>query len=114
MPRFNGVSHARLARKQIGSVGLSDRITVHDVDFAAILPSLTAGYGIVFFDGFAPDMLMLDTLSEILDPGGMLVCANLGLASNRLRVMALLDDIAVWTKEDPIEGGATIVRVKRR
>jgi len=44
----------------------------------------------------------------------MLVCANQGLASNGRRLMAVLDDIAVWTKEDPIEGGGTVVRVKRR
>ena len=106
--------HARLAREQIGSVGLSDRITVHHGDFAAVLSTLAGGYGIVFFDGFAPDIIVLAWLTEILDPGGMLVCANLGLASNGRRLMALLDDMAVWTKEDPIEGGATVVRVKRR
>jgi len=106
--------HARLALEQIGSVGLSDRITVHHGDFAAVLPTLAAGYGLIFFDGFAPDIIVLEWLTQVLDPGGMLVCANLGLASNRRHLMALLDDTAVWMKEDPIEGGATVVRVKRR
>ncbi|WP_083531311.1 O-methyltransferase [Pararhizobium antarcticum] len=106
--------HARLALEQIGSVGLSDRITVHHGDFAAVLPALAGGYGLIFFDGFAPDIIVLEWLTEVLDPGGMLVCANLGLASNRRHLMALLDDTAVWMKEDPIEGGATVVRVKRR
>ncbi len=106
--------HARLAREQIASVSLSDRIAVHHGDFLMVLPTLPATYDLIFFDGFAPDMAVLHPLTRILKGGGTLVCANLGLADNTRHLTAFLDDASMWTKANPIEGGATVVRVKRR
>ncbi len=105
--------HACLAREKIAAAGLSSRITVHHGDFAAVLTTLTTNYDLIFFDGFAPDRAMLQTLSVILRPGGTLICANLGLAEDHRQLLAFLDDKKLWTKADPIEKGATVVRVKR-
>ena len=103
---------ASLARDQIAAHGLADRVTVHQGDFKAVLPRLTAGYGLVFFDGYAPDVAMLQAIINQLLPGGTLVCANLGLAGahERLRLMAAFDDPARFTQLQPIENGGTVVR----
>ena len=77
-----------------------------------VLPRLTPGYGLVFFDGYAPDSSMLNLIMDNLLPGGMLVCANLGLVSvsERQHLLAMLDDLARFTQYPPIENGGTVVR----
>ena len=105
--------HVLLAREQIASVGLSNRIIVHHGNFTNVLPTLASGYDLVFFDGYAPDMRTLFVLTQMLNPGGTLVCGNLGLADNRKQLVVHLDDTTIWNKSNPIEGGATIVRIKR-
>ena len=107
---------ASLARENIAAVGLADRVTVYFGDFLAVLPELTSGYGLVFFDGYAPDVSMLNAIIDRLLPGGTLVCANLGLASvnDKRRLMAALDDPDLFTKLPPIENGGTVVRRKLR
>src|ERR1700689_3481708 len=46
--------HVRLARENIAAAAMDHRITVHEGDFAAILPTLDPGYDIAFFDGHTP------------------------------------------------------------
>ena len=46
--------HARLARENFAAFGVASRISVHQGDFAQVLPRLAAGYDLAFFDGFAP------------------------------------------------------------
>src|SRR5580700_37812 len=46
--------HVQLARDNIAASGMDHRITVHEGDFAAILPTLDPGYDVVFFDGGTP------------------------------------------------------------
>src|ERR1700728_5421895 len=46
--------HVRLARENIAAAAMDHRITVHEGDFAAILPTLDPGYDVAFFDGQAP------------------------------------------------------------
>ena len=105
--------HVLLARERIASVGLSTRIIVHHGDFTKVLPTLASGYDLVFFDGYEPDMRTLRVLTQMLNSGGTLVCGNLGLADNSNTLLAYLNDNAIWNKANPIEGGATIVRIKR-
>ena len=107
-------THASLAQQHIASVGLSERISVHHGTFSTVLPTLPSGYDLVFFDGYAPDVATLDRLTEILNVGGTLVCANLGLAADSHHLMKLLNNAAVWIAADPIEGGSTVVRIKKR
>ncbi|MEO8243247.1 MAG: class I SAM-dependent methyltransferase [bacterium] len=107
---------AGLARDNIAVAGLADRVTVHQGDFMAVLARLTAGYGLVFFDGYAPDLSMLNAIIDRLSPGGTLVCANLGLAgvNERQRLLATLDDPSQFTQLEPIEKGGTVVRRRLR
>src|SRR5271170_989355 len=41
--------HAELARENIAAAGLDHRITVHEGDFATLLPTLDPGYDVAFF-----------------------------------------------------------------
>lgn len=68
--------HVTLARKAIANAGVDSRITVHEGDFSAVLPTLSPGYDIAFFDGYAPALPELDGLGRVLRPGGLLVSAN--------------------------------------
>ncbi|TXH70460.1 MAG: hypothetical protein E6Q83_06200 [Thiothrix sp.] len=106
--------HVQLAREQIASVGLRDRITVHHGYFEEVLPTLSAGYDLVFFDGFEPSMAILSTLREKLVIGGVLVCANTSLSSGRERraLESYLNDNKLWERKDSLEQGRTLVRVK--
>lgn len=106
--------HVRLARSEIAAVGLAGRISVHQGDFDRALPALPGPYGLVFFDGFAPDAALLDLLIARLGPGGTLVCANLQLADPETlaSLMARLDDPARWRTLPSIEDGGTVVRVR--
>ena len=46
--------HVALARENIAAAALDHRITVHEGEFAKILPTLDPGYDLAFFDGNAP------------------------------------------------------------
>ena len=46
--------HVQLARANIAAAALDHRITVHEGDFAAVLPTLDPGYDLAFFDGHTP------------------------------------------------------------
>ena len=71
--------HVRLARANISAAGKTDRITVHEGDFEAVLPSLTPGYDLVFFDGYAPTLPIMTEVKRLLGNGGVLISANLNL-----------------------------------
>lgn len=103
---------APLARDNITAVGIADRVTVHEGDFMAVLAGLTEGYGLVFFDGYAPDLPLMNAILERLLPGGTLVCANLGLVrlSERRGLLAMLDDPSRFAQHPAIENGGTVVR----
>src|SRR6202050_3427960 len=69
--------HVRLARENIAGASMDHRITVHEGDFAAILPTLDPGYDVAFFDGQTPSPAMHKTLRGLLRTGGTLITANL-------------------------------------
>ena len=71
--------HVRLARENISSLGDSERVRVHQGDFDVVLPTLSPGYNIVFFDGYAPTMPIMDEVKRLIDPRGVLISANLNL-----------------------------------
>src|SRR6202012_2493684 len=43
--------HAQLARDNIAAAGMDNRITLHEGDFAPVLPTLDPGFDVAFFDG---------------------------------------------------------------
>ncbi|MCO5081080.1 MAG: class I SAM-dependent methyltransferase [Rhizobiaceae bacterium] len=103
--------HVMLARRYIAEAGLQDRVKVHQGDFHSVLPRLVGPYDLAFFDGFAPDDKLIWELCMLLRDGGVLVCANLGLAeaSSRRALEHDLTDRSRWTKIATLEGGSTQV-----
>ena len=69
--------HAQLARDNIAAAGMDHRITVHEGDFATVLPTLDPGYDVAFFDGHSPTPALHKTLRGLLRIGGTLITANL-------------------------------------
>lgn len=106
--------HVELARQNIAEVSLSSRVTVHLGNFETVLKTFTSGYDLAFFDGFAPSTKILQSLLHLLTPGGVLVCANIGLAAptETQRMRSMLDDLTVWQLLPSIEAGASVVRKK--
>jgi predicted O-methyltransferase YrrM len=103
--------HVRLARENISKAKLSDRVRVHQGDFAAVMSQLPGNYDLIFFDGFAPELRILRLLRTKLRDGGLLVCSNLSMARDDGK--AELDDEAKWKPAGSIEGGGTRAFIKR-
>jgi predicted O-methyltransferase YrrM len=106
--------HVELARLNIASANLASRITVHEGDFSEVLPRLAPNYNLAFFDGFAPDLSVMNLLAEALAPEGVLVCANLALAPAQDAgvIRSILGDPKFWRPLQAIEAGATSVWLK--
>jgi predicted O-methyltransferase YrrM len=107
--------HVKLASQNIEQYRLSDRIRIHHGTFEQALPQLSEGYEMIFFDGFAPSMPILDHLRKLLTPGGVLVCADLELLTDE-EMDRLEDEFANsshWQKHTYIEDGGTAVLLKK-
>ncbi len=107
--------HVTLARAHIARYDLNSRVTVHHGQFAAVLSTLSPGYDLAFFDGFAPPLDIILRMRHLLTDDGVLVCSNLQLAggSDAQRLAAELANPDHWQRLDPIEGGRTAVLAKR-
>ena len=102
--------HVRLARENIATMKLSDRVRVHQGDFMAVMGQLPGNYDLIFFDGFSPELPILQLLRKKLRDGGLLVCANLTFADENSN--AELNDVAKWRPAGSIEKGGTRAFVK--
>ena len=105
--------HVRLAREHFDAAGEGKRITVHEGEFAKVLPSLKPGYDVAFFDGKTPVPALHKSLHELLRPGGVLITANLNHGGTANTVRAALFDGETWTSTLVDEGGETAISVKR-
>lgn len=104
--------HVRLARANIAAAGLDKRITVHEGDFADVLPKLENGYDVAFFDGHTPVPALHITLRKLLRPGGVLITANLNHGGTANAVHAALFDGKSWRSTLIDEDGETAISVK--
>jgi predicted O-methyltransferase YrrM len=104
--------HARLAREHIAAAAMDHRITVHEGDFAAILPTLDPGYDVAFFDGQAPSPSLHKALRGLLRTGGTLITANLNHRSTPEAVRKALFDGKSWRSALVDEDGETAISVK--
>ena len=104
--------HARLARENIAGASMDHRITVHEGDFAAILPTLDPGYDVAFFDGQTPSPAMHKTLRGLLRTGGTLITANLNHGGTADGVRKALFDGKSWRSALIDEDGETAISVK--
>src|ERR1700728_2333697 len=104
--------HVRLARENIAAAAMDHRITVHEGDFAAILPTLDPGYDVAFFDGQAPSPAVHKALRGLLRTGGTLITANLNHRSTADAVRKSLFDRKSWRSALVDEDGETAISVK--
>jgi predicted O-methyltransferase YrrM len=102
----------RLAREHIAKAGMSKRITVHEGEFAKVLPALEAGYDIAFFDGNTPVPALHKALHGLLQTGGVLITANLNHGGTANAVHAALFDGKSWQSSLVDEDGETAISVK--
>jgi predicted O-methyltransferase YrrM len=104
--------HVRLARENIAGSSMDHRITVHEGDFAAILPTLDPGYDVAFFDGQTPSPAMHKTLRGLLRTGGTLITANMNHGGTAEAVRKALFDGKSWRSALLDEDGETAISVK--
>jgi predicted O-methyltransferase YrrM len=104
--------HVELARKNIAAAGLSDRISVHEGDFAAVLPRLDPGYDVAFFDGLTPIPALHLALGKLLRTGGLLITANLNHGGTAEQVAKALFDGKSWRSALVDDDGETAISVK--
>ena len=91
---------------------MDHRITVHEGDFAAVLPTLDPGYDIAFFDGGTPVASLHKTLRGLLRTGGTLITANLNHGGTADTVRKALFDGKAWRSALVDEDGETAISVK--
>jgi predicted O-methyltransferase YrrM len=104
--------HAQLARDNIAAAAMDHRITVHEGDFASVLPTLDPGYDVAFFDGGTPVVSLHKTLRGLLRTGGTLITANLNHGGTADAVRKALFDGKSWRSALVDEGGETAISVK--
>jgi predicted O-methyltransferase YrrM len=89
--------HVRLARENFSAFGVADRVTVHQGDFAGVLPKLVAGYDLAFFDGFSPTPDYLRAFQRLVRRRGVLISSNLHFRDAETRAYReLLFDGGAW------------------
>jgi predicted O-methyltransferase YrrM len=104
--------HVQLARDNIAAAAMDHRITVHEGDFATVLPTLDPGYDVAFFDGQAPSPALHKTLRGLLRTGGTLITANLNHRSTPEAVRKALFDGKSWRSALIDDDGETAISVK--
>jgi predicted O-methyltransferase YrrM len=104
--------HVRLARDNIAAAALDHRITVHEGDFAKVLPALDPGYDLAFFDGHAPIPALHTALRNLLRTGGTLITANLNHGGTADAVSKALFESKSWRSALVDEDGETAISVK--
>ena len=104
--------HVQLARDNIAAAAMDHRITVHEGDFAAMLPTLDPGYDVAFFDGHTPVPALHIALRKLLRTGGVLITANLNHGGTADAVAKALFDDRSWRSALVDDDGETAISVK--
>jgi predicted O-methyltransferase YrrM len=104
--------HVQLAREKIATAGFDHRITVHEGDFASLLPTLDPGYDVAFFDGHTPAPALHTALRDLLRTGGLLITANLNHGGTADAVAKALFDGKSWRSALIDDDGETAISVK--
>lgn len=104
--------HVQLARENIAVAGYDHRITVHEGDFATLLPTLDAGYDVAFFDGHTPVPALHTALRKLLRTGGLLITANLNHGGTADAVAKALFEGKSWRSALVDNDGETAISVK--
>jgi predicted O-methyltransferase YrrM len=104
--------HVRLAREHFELAGYSGRVSVHEGDFAAVLPALKPVYDVAFFDGHTPVPALHKALHGLLRPGGTLITANLNHGGTAEAVRKALFSGTAWRSALIDDDGETAISVK--
>ena len=104
--------HVRLARENIAAAAMDHRITVHEGEFAKVLPTLDPGYDVAFFDGHTPVPALHKELRNLLRTGGTLITANLNHGGTADAVHKALFDGKSWRSALIDDDGETAISVK--
>jgi predicted O-methyltransferase YrrM len=104
--------HVQLARDNITAAGMDHRITVHEGDFATVLPTLDPGYDVAFFDGQTPSPGVHKTLRGLLRTGGTLITANLNHGGTADAVRKALFETKSWRSALLDDDGESAISVK--
>ena len=104
--------HVSLARDNVVAAALDHRITVHEGDFAKVLPTLDPGYDLAFFDGHTPVLSLHGALRNLLRTSGLLITANLNHGGTADAVAKALFDGKSWRSAPIDETGETAISVK--
>ncbi len=104
--------HARLARENFATAGVGNRVTVHEGDFAKVLPTLEGPYDVAFFDGNTPVPALHQALHGLLRVGGVLITANLNHGGTANAVQAALFDGKTWLSTLVDDDGETAISIK--
>ena len=104
--------HVQLARDNIIAAAMDHRITIHEGDFVAVLPTLDPGYDVAFFDGGTPATSLHKTLRGLLRTGGTLITANLNHGGSADTVRKALFDGKTWRSALVDKDGETAISVK--
>jgi predicted O-methyltransferase YrrM len=105
------LEHVGIARENFATAGMGGRIAVCEGDFDTVLPTLTPGYDLGFFDGFGPSLSYLTEFRRLLRPRGVLVSTNLDVGRGDHYRSALADP-AQWLTSFAAEGGRTAISIK--
>lgn len=104
--------HIHEAHQAFDEEGLANRIALHAGSFADTLGPLRLDhYDLIFFDGHAPPLIVVQHFAKLMRKGGLLVCSNMRLKGTRgaPRVEAELGNTELWQRLPDIEGGNTWV-----
>jgi predicted O-methyltransferase YrrM len=104
--------HVSLARDNVAAAGFDHRITIHEGEFAKVLPTLDPGYDLAFFDGHTPVASLHTAVRNLLRTSGLLITANLNHGGTADAVAKALFDGKSWRSAFIDESGETAISVK--
>jgi len=90
-------THLEKARKYWSDLNVSHKIDEHEGKAEEILPTLIDKYDLIFFDGYTPQLKLLDQFEKLLKKDGILVTANLYLSDEKGgRYVSRLKNASQW------------------
>lgn len=104
--------HAQAARANFERYGIANRVTLYEVEFELVLPTLRRGYDLALFDGWEPTLSHLQAFERLVRRGGVLISSNLHYTDVETReYLELLFTSSRW-RSAAIGDGNTVMSVR--
>lgn len=94
----NDTLHVQIARELLQANGIGDRVSVIEGNFVDVLSSLDKAYDLIFFDGFEPDISLIQRLDALAKNDAVIVTANLSWSSTAQEYLDTLEGLG-WEHE---------------